>query len=101
MLRRLRSSVRDEFRQETVSWERIEPRGESIPGRGIAFLFEETALEGQVRLLGHRRLEAREDFPRRRGVAVQQVDRGHRQELRRGQIAVLRLVDPPIRTMRL
>ena len=70
-------------------------------GVGVAFLAEEAPLEGQIGFLGHRRLEARKDLLRRSGIALEEVDRGHRQQLGRRQIAVLGLVDPPVGTVRL
>jgi len=54
-----------------------------------------------MRIPGHCRLELREDLLCRCRVAVQQVDRGHRQQFGRGQTAVLRFVDPPVGTVRL
>src|SRR5437868_7984589 len=72
-------------------------RGSTLSGR-VALLFKEAALEGEIGLLGHRWLELCEDLLGGRGVPVQQVDRGHRQQLGRGQIAVPWLVDPPIGT---
>jgi hypothetical protein len=45
---------------------------------------------------GRCRFELIEDRASRRGVSVQQVDSGHRQQLGRRHIAVLRFVDAPV-----
>jgi hypothetical protein len=51
--------------------------------RFVAFGFEEGALEGEVGVLGEGGLEIGKGFLRGRGVAVEQIDRGHCQELGR------------------
>src|SRR5205823_13047869 len=61
-------------------------RGGRSRWRGVPLGLEEAALESEVFVLPHFRLEVGEDFSGRGGVGVEEVDRGHRQELGRGQI---------------
>src|SRR5437764_9568373 len=47
------------------------------------FRFEQAAFEGEVAVLGEGGLELGHDLLRRGGVAIEEIDRGHRQQFGR------------------
>ena len=69
--------------------------------RLVPLPLEQGMLEGEVDVLGEGGVRVGPDLLRGRGVGVEQIDRGHRQELGRRQIRVLRLVDAKVGAVRL